>query len=117
MTERIFMWDPSILWYISLQGEREFPPPKFFGPHKKYGADTSCVTGLPARTNHRLCRLFFALKTLLASDFGMKKLLIRHATCDYDTQHEANLGVCGSRAHNHSSVGTVDEPVGGCASV
>jgi hypothetical protein len=44
--------------------QRESSGVKYLSPHHRIKADTSCVTGLPARAKHRSCRIFFVMRSL-----------------------------------------------------
>ena len=48
----------------SIQRSVSLPPVKYLSPHYRSKADTSCVTGLPARAKHRSCRIFLPLRHL-----------------------------------------------------
>ena len=47
----------------SIQRSVSLPLVRFFSPHHRSLADTSCVTGLPARSKHRSCRIFLPSPT------------------------------------------------------
>ena len=52
-----FSFFSSILWYLQFNGAWAF---RSWDLSARSMADTSCVTGLPARSKHRSCRIFLS---------------------------------------------------------
>ena len=90
------------------------PPEMILQPEAP--ADTSCVTGLPARANYRSCRLFFAVTFLPQTSIT---IICEPADSEsivwiYHTEHEANSWLRSVGPGHNGSIGTVDKPLRRC---
>jgi hypothetical protein len=86
------------------------PPEKILSP--QHPADTSCVTGLPARTIYRSCRIFL-FETLEIARLATirKEASTLNIVGIYDTKHEENTRLRGIGFGHNGSVSAVVKPV------
>jgi hypothetical protein len=78
--------------------DRESSAVRFFSPHHRSTADTSCVTGLPARSKHRSCRIFLPFISPSKNSIHMTLLLLsglaRSVRC-----LQPNQKICSTKAY------------------